>query len=56
MGVVHSSPDTNCVQEVYQLGKEKDEAKDKQSKEGIELKLKIKKLEGELAWSKQVSQ
>ena len=53
MGVVHSSPGTNCVQEVKQLGREKDEAKDKQD---IELKLKIKELERELAESKRVSQ
>ena len=48
--------DTNCVQEVEQLLREKDEAKDKQSQKDIESKLKIKELERELANSKQVSQ
>ena len=53
MGVVHSSPDTNCVQEVEQLRREKYDAKDKKD---IELKLKIKQLERQLANSKYVSQ
>ena len=56
MGVVHSSPDTNFVQEVRQLEDQKNEAKDKESKKDIELKLKLKRLERELAWSKEVSQ
>ena len=56
MGVVHSSPDTNFVQEVEQLENQKNEAKDKESKEDIELKVELTRLERELAWSKRVSQ
>ena len=56
MGVVHSSPDTNCVQEVEQLEKQKNEAKGEKEKEEIENKLKIRILERDLAWSKSVRQ
>ena len=54
MGVVHSSPDTNCVQEVRQLEEQKNEAKDEKEKEEIENKLKIRTLERDLADSKWV--
>ena len=56
MGVVHSSPDTNFVQEVEQLKHQKNEAKDKDSKNDIESKLKLKTLERDLLHSKWVSQ
>ena len=56
MGVVHSSRDTNFVQEVEQLEDQKNEAKDEESKRDIELKLNLKTLERELAYSKRVSQ
>ena len=56
MGVVHSSPDTNFVQEVKQLERQKNEAKVKESKQDIELKLKLKILERDLANQKYVSQ
>ena len=56
MGVVHSSPDTNCVQEVKQLEKQKNEAKDKKEKEEIEKTLVLARQEKELANSKWVSQ
>ena len=56
MGVVHSSPDTNFVQEVGQLEGQIKKVKDKESKKDIELKLKLKRLERELAGSKRVSQ
>ena len=52
MGVVHGNPDTNFVQEVGKFEGQKNVAKDKESK----LKLKLKKLERELAYSKRVSQ
>ena len=53
MGVVHSSPDTNFVQEVRQLEHQKNDAKDKESKKDI--KLELKRLERNLAGSKWVS-
>ena len=56
MGVVHSSPDTNCVQEVQQLEKQKNEAKDEKEKEEVENKLKIRTLERNVAYSKMVRQ
>ena len=56
MGVAHSSPDTNCVQEVEQLEKQKNEAKDEKEKGEIENKLKIRTLEGNVAFSKKVRQ
>ena len=55
MDVVHSSPDTNCVQEMEQLEKQ-NKAKDEKEKEEIENKLKIRTLEGNLADSKMVRQ
>ena len=56
MGVVLSSPDINCVQEVEQLEKQKNEAKDEKEKEEIDNKLKIRRLERDLADSKWVRQ
>ena len=56
MGVVHSSPDTNFVQEVEQLDKQKNEATDKEIRRSIEQELKMKTLEREVAGSKMVSQ
>ena len=56
MGVVHSSSDTSIMQEVKQLDHQKEEVKDKESTKEIELKLKLKTLERELAHSKGVSQ
>ena len=54
MGV--GSPDTNIVQEVKQLEDQKSKARDKESTKDIELKLKLKRLESELAASRTVSQ
>ena len=56
MGVVHSSPDTNCVQEVEQLEKQKNEAKDEKEKEEIEKTLVLKQEENNLAWLRKVRQ
>ena len=56
MGVVHSSPDTNCVQEVDQLEKQKNEAKDEKEKEEIEKTLDLKQEEYNLTKSKWVRQ
>ena len=56
MGVVHSSPDINCVQEVEQLKEQKNEAKDEKEKEELDNKLKIKTFERNLALSKMVRQ
>ena len=54
--MVHSSPDTNFVQEVKQLDKQKNETTDKEIRKGIEQKVKMKTLEREVAFSKEVSQ
>ena len=56
MGVVHSSHDTIYVQEVEQLEKQKNEAKDEEERKVIENKIAIKSLERDLARSKQVRQ
>ena len=56
MGVVHSSPDTNCVQEVEQLKKQKNEAKDEKEKEEIEKTLVLRSQEKKLTYSKAVRQ
>ena len=56
MGVVHSSHDTIYVQEVEQLEKQKNEAKDEEERKVIEKKIAIKSLERDLAYSKQVRQ
>ena len=54
--MVHSSPDTNCVQEVKQLDKQKNEAKDEKEKEEIEKTLDLKREKCNLADSKRVRQ
>ena len=54
--MVHSSPDTNCVQEVQQLEKQKNEAKDEKEKEEIEKTLDLRSQEKGLADSKMVRQ
>ena len=56
MGVVHSSHDTNYVQEVEQLEKQKNEAKDEEERKVIEKKIAIKSLERDLADLKKVRQ
>ena len=56
MGVVYSSPDTDFVQEVEQLDKQKNETTDKEIRRSIEQELKMKTLEREVAASKTVSQ
>ena len=56
MGVVHSSPDTNCVQEVEQLEKQRNEAKDEKEKEEIKMLLDLKRKESNLAYSNYVRQ
>ena len=54
--MVHSSPDTNFVQEVVVLEKQKKEAKDKDSIKDVDQKLTLTTLKRDLAWSKQVRQ
>ena len=56
MGVVHSSSLTVYVQEVIQLEKQKNEAKDEEGRKVIGKKIAIKSLERDLAWSKKVRQ
>ena len=56
MGVVHSSHDTIYVQEVEQLKKQKNEAKDEEERKELEQQVKLKTLERELAGSKRVRQ
>ena len=56
MGVVHSSHDTIYVQEVEQIEKQENEAKDEEERKVIEKKIAIKLLERDLAWSKHVRQ
>ena len=56
MGVVHSSHDTIYVQELRQLEKQKNEAKDEEGRKVIEKKIAIKSLEKDLAASKRVRQ
>ena len=56
MGVVQSSPDTNFVQEVKELEKQKKEAKDKDSLKDVDQKLTLTTLKTSLAWSKHVRQ
>ena len=54
--MVHNTPDTNCVQEVRQLEKQRNEAKDEKEKEEIEKTLVLRSQERKLAWSKSVRQ
>ena len=56
MGVVHSSHDTLHVQEVGQLVKQKNEAKDEEGRKELEQQVKLKSLEKDLAVAKQVRQ
>ena len=56
MGVVHSSHDTIYVQEVGQLEKQKNEAKDEEGRKELEQQVKLKTLERDLALSKEVRQ
>ena len=56
MGVVHSSHDTIYVQEVEQLEKQKNEAKDEEGRKELEQQVKLKTLERDLAYSKSVRQ
>ena len=54
MGVVHSSADSNLLQEVEELKKQKEEAKDEKQNIDIEGKVTLKILERDLARVKQV--
>ena len=54
MGVVHSSTDSNFLQEVDKLEKQKKEAKDDDKRREIQQKLELKTLEKDLAWAKHV--
>ena len=54
MGVVHSSTDSNFLQEVRELERQKKEAKDDKQKKDIEGKLSLKTLERDLAKAKWV--
>ena len=54
--MVHSSPDTDFVQEEEQLDKQKNETTDKETRKSIEQKHKMKTLERDVAFSKRVSQ
>ena len=54
MGVVHSSTDSNFLQEVNKLVKQKKEAKDDDKRRDLAQKLKLKTLERDLAWAKWV--
>ena len=54
MGVVHSSTDSNFLQEVEKLERQKNEAKDDDQKRDIGRRLEQTSLEKDLAWAKQV--
>ena len=49
MGVVHSSTDSNFLQEVKELEKQKKEAKDDDKRRDLTQKLELKTLETDLA-------
>ena len=53
-GCGHSSTDSNFLQEMVKLKKQKKEAKDDKQKKDIEGKLSLKTLERDLAWAKWV--
>ena len=53
-GCGHSSTDSNFLQEVKELERQKEEAKDDKQKKDIEGKLSLKMLERDLAWAKYV--
>ena len=54
MGVVHSSTDSNFLQEVHQLEKQKKEVKDDDKIRDIQQKQELKTLERDLALAKRV--
>ena len=54
MGVVHSSTDSNFLQEVGELEKQKKEAKDDDQRREVKQKLQIKELERDLAFARYV--
>ena len=57
-GCGHSSTDSNFLQEVEELNKQKEEAKDDKQKKDIEGKLSLKTLERGLAeakWVREIS-
>ena len=54
MGVVHSSTDSNFLQEEEELEKQKKEAKDDDKRRDLIQKLKLKALERALAEAKHV--
>ena len=54
MGVVHSSTDSNFLQEAAKLEKQKKEAKDDDKRRDLTQKLELKILESDLAWTKRV--
>ena len=54
MGVVHSSTDSNFLQEVDKLEKRKKEAKDDDKIREVQQKLELKSLEKDVAFAKQV--
>ena len=56
MGVVHSSTDSNFLQEVENLEKQKNEAKDDEQRRDIDRRLKLRRLEKDLAYAKKVRQ
>ena len=56
MGVVHSSTDSNSLQEVEELKKQKEKAKDDDQRREVERRLEQKLLERELAYAKWVRQ
>ena len=56
MGVVHGSADSNFLQEVEELEKQKKEAKDDDQTREVEQKLQIKVLERDLANARRVRQ
>ena len=56
VGVVHSSTDSNFLQEVEELEKQKKEAKDDDQRREVEQKLQIKELERALANARFVRQ
>ena len=56
MGVVHSSTDSNFLQEVEKLEKQKNEAKDDEQRRDIDRRLELRTLERDLADAKKVRQ
>ena len=56
MGVVHSSTDSNFLQEVENLEKQKNEAKDDEQRRDIDRRLELRTLERDLANAKWVRQ